>query len=419
MPGFKPNHINKRKKLLRGVGALSLRIVGASFVWFCAFWVKFLLRFRRTPANQRLVILPAFFPANAGTRWRVESWTKRLEKEGIQTEVRYLWDSDKLMKFRKAASPFEEIHYLIRRSLLLVGLAYRSDRLLVRRQMVPFADAGSHLPERVAAFLYRERILDLDDDIASAKGEPLQLTSMGKLLGYSERPFTAGLNYYNRFIVGNKVLKDKILTVRPEINPENDILVLPTCFDAEEGPAKDYRIVPELPAIGWLGSDGNQYVLDYIVPALNALKKEHAFTLCVVSGMPWSHPEAEFPVVNKTWSLETEKAEMRNFDIGIMPLTGREHEAGKSGFKLIQYCMMGLVTVASETEVNREILGGGSHGFLVSGELSEWTKTLSKVLETESAWSTIGQRARDHSLANYSFQANVGRLIKFLSESKG
>ena len=418
MPGFRPDSVDKTTKLMRGFAALLVRLAGGSVVWIYAIWVKLLKRFRPEPAEKALIIFPAFFPSNAGTHWRVDTWLKRLEEVGILCDVHYLWDEKAFIQLRKAASPLEEIIYLIRRSLLLVRLAHRSDRLLVRRQMVPFADAGAHLPERVAAFLYRERILDLDDDIASAKGEPLRITAMGKLLGYTERPFTASINYYNRFIVGNEVLRDKIFKERTEIDSKRNILVLPTCFDAEATEPKDYGIPSEVPVIGWLGSNGNQYVLDYIVPALNLLQKEHPFTLHVVSGKPWSHPETMFPIVNKSWSLETEKVEMRGFDIGIMPLTGREHEKGKSGFKLIQYCMMGLVAVASDSPMNREILAYGSHGFLVDGEPSKWTEVLASVLEARDAWSAIGKRARDFSLSKYSFEANAHRLQRFLDRGK-
>ena len=55
------------------------------------------------------------------------------------------------------------------------------------------------------------------------------------------------------------------------------------------------------------------------------------------------------PVEIKPWAEETEAADMRSVDAGIMPLPDASWERGKCGYKLIQYMACAKPIVASPT----------------------------------------------------------------------
>lgn len=372
--------------------------------------------FLKAPSNH-ILILPAFFPGNAGYHWRVKKWVGILEQEGYRVKICKLWQQDEFNLYVQKISPLRVLYYLSKRSKQILSNAHRFDTLLVRRESLPYGDIGFHILERMQKVLFADRILDFDDDIAAAKSEPLNLSFFGRLLGMHQQPFTKSLQFYNRFMVGNTFLKAFVARTLPQINEHNDILVLPTCYEVDPKLQKAYSKPGANLVIGWLGSNGNQYVLDHITTELNALYENQKFELRVVSGKPYCNPKAIFPIVNRKWSLESEKREMLEFDIGIMPLTGMSHETGKSGFKLIQYMSTGLVTVSTSIGVNKTIVQHGVNGFRVHAGADKWVGVLLDCITQKENWNTIGENALKTIQSKYTFNANRDNLMGFLSVS--
>jgi hypothetical protein len=66
------------------------------------------------------------------------------------------------------------------------------------------------------------------------------------------------------------------------------------------------------------------------------------------------------PVIKKRWSLEEEEADLKSFDIGIMPLSNDLWSQGKCGLKILQYYSVGIQVVCTPVGVNRDLSRMGS-----------------------------------------------------------
>jgi glycosyltransferase involved in cell wall biosynthesis len=52
----------------------------------------------------------------------------------------------------------------------------------------------------------------------------------------------------------------------------------------------------------------------------------------------------------REWSEETEVKDIKDFDVGIMPLPDDPWSRGKCGYKLVQYMACGVPVVARQSE---------------------------------------------------------------------
>jgi len=372
---------------------------------------------RRSTNKKSVVFYAAFFPGNAGYHWRVKKWAEILADQGYQVSIQVLWNERQFTEYKQEVDYLKTICFVTKR---VIQIFRCSDfhYAIVRRQPVPYFDHGMNFLEKAMSNLHRELILDIDDDLAESKKEPIVRNFTTKLLGVTQRPFTNSLKYYKRFIVGNRVLKEKLTVKFPSLKENRDVLVIPTCYEPSYNLSKTYKLDSEKLTIGWLGSDGNQYVLDDIITELNDLNRIKPFELRVVSGKIYQNAKANFKITNRKWSLTTEKQELLEFDIGIMPLSGKPHEKGKSGFKLIQYMSVGLVAIASNLGINNEIIKDGENGWLVDVNQKNWNEKILLALQENSRWPEIGQNAKNTIVKEYSFSANTEKLLEFFSPDK-
>ena len=213
--------------------------------------------------------------------------------------------------------------------------------------------------------------------------------------------------------MGSNYLKGKVLSENKSIDGDA-VLVVPTCVDYDEYPAKVYdESAPEI-VLGWIGGNHNLHYLDMLVEQLNRLAVDYKFKLVVVAGRDYENTEAKFKIENQKWSLDSEKDLIRSFDVGLMPIEDNLVGRGKCGFKLLQYMGLGVVGVATNVTVNGEIIEDGKNGFLVKPDNSNWYEVLKKVLSLQVNLSNIGKIARRTVEERYSFSANVGRYMDFV-----
>ena len=362
--------------------------------------------------KKRIAIFPAFFPGNAGFQWRVANWTDILRTENIEVDIYCLWDKRMFEKYALGENELQKLYLIWKRLAHFFKAAFKTDIILIRREILPYFDEGRGFSEKILSILFKIRILDFDDHIASAKNEPRKVSLFGKLLGMQSRPFTNQVHFYNYFIVGNNFLKDFLVKEGLSNSEKNNILILPTCYPVQDQLRKSYDARKKNIVIGWIGSNGNQYTLDYVMKPLNSLFKTHNIELRVISGKHYENNIAEFKISNVTWSLETERQELLQCDIGIMPLPGNPHEFGKSAFKLIQYMSLGIVSIASDVGANKDVIEDEINGYLVRG--NRWKETLFHVFDQQWNWPNIGRVAQETIKEKYSFEAHSKELIDFL-----
>ncbi len=362
-----------------------------------------------------VIYLENFPIENAGYQYRAYKWKKILEQKGICCEVLTQFESQKDFDAQFSNMPLFYIKTMRKRFRQCL-YARNFHIVIVRRELLQFNDYGHLFMEKFLLKIHPNVILDFDDDIAAAKKQPRTITNMyGKLMGEDGNKFNNSLRLYKRFIVGSDYLKQRVLDENKQIN-ENDVCVIPTCVDYDNFPAKIYTTPKNEVVIGWIGGNHNLHYLDMIVEPLNTISKEYNIKLIVVAGKEYVNSNAEFIIENHTWSLATEKDEIRNFDIGLMPIENNAVGKGKCGFKLLQYMGLGIVSIATDVTINGDIIEDATNGFLVKSDNSNWEEVLKKVLSLQSEFSVIGNNARKTVYDQYTYNANIDKYKQFIHE---
>lgn len=386
--------------------------------YFCLIVVKivglFIPRAKRQNPPEKILFLSAFFPENAGYIYREQKWAEVFRENGFQVEIKNTLDKDRFYKYLETNDVRFHLINLFKR-VWQVLTSGRYDVVIVRRELLLFNDYGNLFLEKLLVKIHPHAILDFDDDIGFAKSEPREVTSLfGKIMFEDGSKFENSLKLYRKYVAGSNYLKELVLSKNAQIS-EKDVCVIPTCVDYETYPQKRYEKENQKPLVfGWIGSNGNLWLLEKILPQLNELHKKNPLKLLVISGKNVGY-DVDFEVENRMWSYETQIDDLLDIDIGLMPLDNTREDKGKCGFKLIQYMGLGIVSIANAVTVNEEIIDDGENGFLVSPE-SNWSRELLEVVKARGEFQKIGDAARTKIFENYSFSANTNKYIKFIEK---
>ncbi|TDR38606.1 glycosyltransferase involved in cell wall biosynthesis [Tahibacter aquaticus] len=166
--------------------------------------------------------------------------------------------------------------------------------------------------------------------------------------------------------------------------------------------------------LGWLGSPSTEKYLDLIREPLRALSRKHAgLRLRIVGGGRFA--DAQIAVEHVPWDLDTELAQLHDFDIGLMPLPLEEWSLGKSGGKARTYMAMGLPAVCTGIGFNCELIRDGETGFLVR-ESQDWHQVLERLIESPGLRKRVGTAARQAVEERFSLQQQGPRFVEILRE---
>lgn len=387
------------------------KILFAIVLFFYLGISKLVLFFVTQPKKPKSILfLTAFFPGNAGYHWRAKEWFAPLEAQGYKADIVHAIEKDEFYKYKVSNLSLFHIKYLNKRFWQVIQ-SRKYEKVIVRRELLLYNEYGNLFLEKLLLKIHPNAILDFDDDIAFSKGEPREITSLyGKILAENGNKFTESLKLYNRFMVGSKYLKDYVLLRNTELNA-SQISVIPTCVNYESFVPKVYDTSKEIISFGWVGGNHNLFLLDSIIKPLNKISKKHHIELIVIAGKDYKNEEAQFSIINKKWSLETEIEDIKLMDIGLMPLLNTNRDKGKAGFKLIQYMGLGVVSIASNITVNGEIVDDKINGFLVD---ENWETVIEEVIGKKENFGLIGSLARQKIMEHYSFKANTTKYLNFI-----
>jgi glycosyltransferase involved in cell wall biosynthesis len=185
-------------------------------------------------------------------------------------------------------------------------------------------------------------------------------------------------------------------------------VILPTVVDTNA-----YRVAgPHARplTIGWIGSPSTWHNVRPLLPVFKELHAERGVTLKVIGAGAVAKDDLFDGLELVEWSEEREVHEIREMDIGIMPLVDTPFERGKSGYKLIQYMACGVPAVASPVGVNESILDGSCG--LLARTPAEWKDALVRLLDDQGLRHGLGAAGRERAVANYSLDSQAPRLIQ-------
>ncbi len=190
-------------------------------------------------------------------------------------------------------------------------------------------------------------VFDFDDAIYLKDASPSK-NSKDYFSSTRERRFLRTIKSSDLVISANKVLNAKVASIAPEVPRE--IIFSPV--DTSKILKKDNVDIKGLPIIGWIGLRKNLDYVEYVADALREIRKKHDFILRVISDAPAKIDGVRCEHIK--WTLEAQNCEIRNFDIGIMPLSQDPYSEGKAAYKLIQYLSAGVPSVCSPVGMNAD-----------------------------------------------------------------
>ena len=326
-------------------------------------------------------------------RFRFEQYLELLRDDGYQIETSTLFDPKSYALLSsdghlggKAAAAARAVAKRFRD--VLRGRSF--DLALVHREAFPL---GFPLIERLLSALGTPYIFDLDDAIYLPPGG---------------RPRFSAFRYRKASVIARRA---RLVTPGNPFLAEwarqynDDVRVVPTTIDTELYVPRGAPRPGKPICVGWSGSRHTSIYLDSVAPLLRELQRETGIRLRVIGDESFSIPGADVEAI--PWREETELEDLRELDIGLMPMPDDEWARGKCGLKALQYMALGIPAVISPVGVNVEIARNGAA--LLASSLTEWHEAILGVIESAERWRELGARGRQRVEESYSVRSNLGR----------
>ncbi len=328
-----------------------------------------------------LALVPQIFDTSPGQRYRIEQWAPFLERNGLQIEF----------------APFEcpRLHEVIYRPgevwakihLILQGFLRRASH--VRRAgefdvVYLFREAALLGPALFERWLKAKRtpiVFDFDDAIFVRYISPAN-----GYLSYLKFPGKTGniCRLASHVMVGNSFLEEYARRFNSKVT------LVPTTIDLEQYTLED-RQPPDIPTVGWTGSYSSLQYLQHLHGVLREAYRREPFRLRVIGA---AGPDfADLPMDFVPWRAETEVADLRPMDIGLMPVPDSPWNRGKCACKALQYMALAIPAICSPVGVNTEIIKDGENGLLADGE-EEWIEKIIRLLRSADLRKRLGAAGR-------------------------
>lgn len=365
-----------------------------------------------------LIVCPYPHGKAPSQRFRFEQYLPYLRAQGLEVRIAPFWNESQWpMIYNDMGTATKVISTLlafVKRGFLLFSLP-RYDTVFIHREATPI---GPPWWEWCAARLFRKRIIyDFDDAVWLPNSSAANAKLVGRLKNHSKTAKT--IAWSALVFAGNG-----FLAAYARAHGAN-VKVIPTTIDThhhqDKNQAQDqappvktggaHRAKTDaLPTIGWTGTHST---LKQLVPLFGLLQKiagQYPFRFLLIADE--APPDLPSFVEFRKWKKESEIADLREIDIGIMPLYATDWERGKCGFKALQYMALEIPAVVSGVGVNTEIVEEGLNGFICEAltdssgleKYALWEKRLIELLLDENLRAMLGKMGRKRVVEHYSVE---------------
>jgi glycosyltransferase involved in cell wall biosynthesis len=367
----------------------------------------------------RALFLTAYPEEDASCRYRVHQFLPYLDQAGYECTVAP-FASKRLFKLLKTQGglvrkAIEAVRSTARR-FAIVRKVGSYDLVVIHREVFPFfAPVVENLVlRRAKQSRRRTRVIFSFDDALYAGHEDVSSLSHPVLYRWKHgRGYDEVIRGCDHVIAGNRILADHAARFNASVT------VIPTAVDcAKYQPRQVDATQPRPITIGWMGSPTTAPYLRLVAPALQCVAAKHAdkvhfrFVGC---------PEYKLELPNFTsvpFRLQTEIEELKQFDIGLMPLIDSAWTRGKCAFKAVQYMASGVATVASPVGITPDLIHDGVNGVLAAS-LEDWFRTLDRLI-TDAGWrNRIAREARRSIETGYSIETWAPRMVALFDQLSG
>lgn len=363
----------------------------------------------------RVLALVPFPPDTApAQRFRIEQWAPHLRTHGI--DVRIAGFASRAT-FETIYSPGHTLRKLalvsadLVRQLFRIATPRHFDAVFVGREA---SLLGPPLYEKLAG-LQRPLVYDFDDAIwleqegsVNAAWRWLRAPSKVDALCRSARHVT----------VGNAYLAEHARRHNPHVT------VLPSTVDFERYGAPREHTATDRPTLGWIGSHSTAQYLEAVLPAIGEATNRQPLRLLIV-GAGESSPVVRvaralpgLDVEARAWRSEREPDDLREVDIGLMPLPDTPWTRGKCAMKAIQYGSLGIPTIASPVGAATEVVTDGATGRLAKTP-PEWRDAILELATDAALRARLGTEARAQAREAFAADRQAPRLAAIFRELVG
>ncbi len=313
----------------------------------------------------------------AASRYRVLQYLPYLESRGMVCEVRCFPDN------------FSEYGQLLKD-------LPDYDTVFVQRKRFhfPYLEMFRRRAGRV--------VFDLDDALMyknSLSASPYSRTR--------ERRFARMVRACDAVIAGNSFLAEKS---RPYCK---DVRVVPSSIPAEKYRLKDYEKAKDKVTIGWIGDHGSIHYLEKMIPVWDEIARRFPGQVELKIICDTFFECEVMPVKKVQWAEDTEVDELRDMDLGVMPLIDDPWSWGKCGLKILQYFGVGIPAVCTPVGVNRDVVRDGENGYWAMGE-AQWVAKIALMVEDAAKRKRMGLAGRATLDAGYTREVSAPKIYDIL-----
>ena len=353
------------------------------------------------------VLLLSPYPIMAGsTRLRLHQYLPFLQAQGHRVTIwSFFNEADYRALYQNGNWPRKLLAFFagtLRSWRLMLALP-RYDVCVIHREVAPL---GFGLFEFLTAKCARRLVYDFDDAVF----EP-NVSAANRLFAFlkSPRKIPVLLARCDAAIAGNSYLEHyaKKFVRRTQ--------QLPTPVDTQHfTPHRKAESAPIV--IGWIGSHSTAPYLTLVREALQRLQLEMGEQLRLVFIGAGNFRVPDLDAEYQTWRLENEVEELRQFDIGIMPMPDNRWTRGKCGFKALLYMSVGLPVVCSPVGFNREIITPETNG-LWAETATQWYEALHRLAHDVELRQRMGAHGRRLVEEKFSVEKCAPRFEAILREA--
>lgn len=367
----------------------------------------------------KVLFLTAYPEEDASCRYRVHQFVPFLEQAGYECTVSS-FASEKLFALLRTRGHLRtkaiEVLWSSARRLAMLRHLDLYDIVVIHREAFPlFAPVIEKVVlRRAKRSRRRTRVIFSFDDAIYAGHEEVSTLSHPLLYRWKHgRGYDDVIRGCHHVIAGNRILAEYAGRLNPSVT------VIPTVVDCNQYRPRPSGQDQQGPVtIGWMGSPTTAPYLGIVESALRRIaskfpgKVRFRFVGC---------PEYKLDLPNFTsvpFHLQTEREELQQFDIGLMPLTDTAWSRGKCAFKAIQYMASGVVTVASPVGITPDLIRDDVNGFLAESQ-DDWFQALDQLVTDASLRGRIAREARRSVEAGYSLEVWAPRLVTLFDQLSG
>jgi glycosyltransferase involved in cell wall biosynthesis len=354
-------------------------------------------------SHMKILVLSNYGDLGSSSRVRFYQYLPYLEQNDIKVTVAPFLENGYVRGIYNGGRRY--MKYVLKaylRRLWCFSKRHQFDLLWVEKEFLPWFPGW--IERFAASFLGIPYVVDYDDAVFH-RYDRHPIASVRRLLGTKIDNI---MRKASVVVAGNDYLRSRALKAGAK-----RVELLPSCIDIER-----YKAPFSTPArgftVGWIGTPLTAEYLNTIYPALSEVCKGSDVRVMLIGAGQFRMDGFPFQVME--WSEEREVSDIKEFDVGIMPLPDEPWTRGKCGYKLIQYMACAKPVVASPVGINKEIVEHGVNGMLAENT-ADWVNALMQLRRDSGLREELGKSGRSKVEREYCIQATAPRLLSLLRDA--